>query len=204
VRAAVERAYLQPLPPLPLDPVQDLRVRVRRFATIRVLRNLYSVPARLIGQSLLVRVRAELLEVYLGATKLLTIPRLRGYQQHRIDYRHIIDSLVRKPGAFAHYRYQNDLFPSLLFRQAYDTLQAQHPLRADQQYVRLLHLAATTSESEVEAALALLQNVGTPPTLEAVRELVRGKLCVEVPKLEPPVLDLTPYDQLLRRGGSDE
>jgi transcriptional regulator with XRE-family HTH domain len=204
VRAAEERAQLQPLPNLPLDPVQDVRVRVSRFATIRVLRNLYSVPARLVGQNVLVRARAETLDVYLGASKLLTIPRLRGEQQHRIDYRHIIDSLVRKPGAFAQYRYQDDLFPSLAFRQAYDTLCAQQPQRADQQYVRLLHLAAKTSESEVEVALNLLHDAGTTPTLEAVRELVSGQLCIEVPQLAPPVLDLTPYDQLLSNGGKHE
>jgi hypothetical protein len=102
------------------------------------------VPARLIGQTVLIRVRAETLDLYLGAQHLLTMPRLRGYHQHRIDYRHIIDSLVRKPGAFAQYRYQDDLFPSVGFRQAYDTLKQQQPQRADQQYVRLLHLATTT------------------------------------------------------------
>ena len=75
-------------------------------------------------------------------TRLLQLPRLRGEGQRRIDYRHIIDSLVRKPGAFAQYRYRDELFPSLLFRQAYDRLTEQWPQRADQQYVRLLHLAA--------------------------------------------------------------
>lgn len=197
VRAAEERTHLQPLPTLPLDPVQHLRVTVSRFATIRVLRNLYSVPARLIGQTVLMRVRAETLDLYLGAHQLLTIPRLRGYQQHRIDERHIIDSLVRKPGAFAQYRYRDDLFPSLGFRQAYDTLKQQQPQRADQQYVRLLHLAATTSEAEVATALELLHDAGTPPTLDVVRELVGGPLRVRVPDLAAPVLDLSAYDRLL-------
>ena len=109
---------------------------------------------------MLVRVRAETLEVYRGTAQLLTLPRLLGHGRHRIDYRHVIWSLVRKPGAFAHYRYRDDLFPTLTFRRAYDALAAARPERADREYVRLLHLAASTSESEVEAALTLLLEQG--------------------------------------------
>jgi transcriptional regulator with XRE-family HTH domain len=200
VRWIEEREQLRPLPSRPLDPTQDLRITVSRFATIRVLRNLYSVPARLIGQTLLVRVRSETLALYLGASCLLTIPRLRGQRQHRIDYHHIIDSLVRKPGAFAQYRYRDELFPSLLFRRAYDQLVAQLPVRAAQHYVRILHLAASTAESEVEAALSLLGETDTLPTVEAVRDLVRGQIECPLPVVAAPVLDLSSYDQLLTAG----
>ena len=192
-----ERQHLSPLPSLPLDPVQELRVSVSRFSTIRVLRNTYSVPSRLIGHTLTVRVRAETLELYLGATRLATLPRLRGQHQQRIDYRHLIESLVRKPGAFAHYRYRDELFPALLFRQAYDALCRSHPQRADQHYLRLLHLAATGSESEVETALALLLEAGTSPAPEAVRSLVSTCERPPVPQLTSPALDLSLYDQLL-------
>jgi hypothetical protein len=85
---------------------------VSRFSTIQVLRNTYSVPSRLIGTTLLVRVHAETLDVYRATTHLLRMPRLLGQGQHRIDYRHVIWSLVRKPGAFAHYRYRDDLSPA--------------------------------------------------------------------------------------------
>jgi hypothetical protein len=182
---------------MPLDPAQELRVTVSRFSTIRVLRNTYSVPSRLIGHTLTVRVRAEVLELYLGANQLETLPRLRGQQQQRIDYRHLIESLVRKPGAFAQYRYHDALFPSLRFRQAYDALCRNHPQRADQDYLRILHLAATSSESEVETALTLLLEVGTTPTLEAVRGLVRPDERPVLPELTSPVVDLSLYDQLL-------
>ena len=70
-----------------------------------------------------------MLEVYHATTHLLSMPRLLGTGQHRIDYRHVIWSLVRKPGAFAHYRYRDELFPSLVFRRAYDALSAQTPER---------------------------------------------------------------------------
>jgi hypothetical protein len=194
-----ERERLSPLPTMPLDPAQELRVSVSRFSTMRVLRNTYSVPSRLIGQTLTVRVRAEVLELYLGATRLETLPRLRGQHQQLIDYRHLIDSLLRKPGAFAQYRYHDALFPSLLFRQAYDALCRSQSQRADQHYLRILHLAATGSESEVETALALLMEAGTVPTHEAVRSLVHRCERPALPELTSPVVDLSLYDQLLAK-----
>lgn len=177
-------------------------MRVGRFSTIQVLRNTYSVPSRLIGASVLVRVRAEALEVYRGTTKLLTMARLHGRGHHRIDYRHVIWSLVRKPGAFATYRYRDELFPTLAFRRAYDALLAARPERADREYVRLLHLAASTAESEVEAALGLLLEQGAAPTLDAVRELVRVPGPAAVPELAAAPLALDVYDRLL--GGEVE
>ena len=200
-RWAEERAALRPLPALPLAPGRDLRVRVSRFSTIHVLGNTYSVPARLIGATVLVRVRAEALEVYHGTAKLLTLPRLLGRGRHRIDYRHVSWSLARKPGAFANYRYHDDLFPTLTFRRAYDALAASRPERADREYVRVLHLAASTSEAEVEAALALLLERGGSPTLDAVRELVRLPGPAAVPQLAPVALDLAVYDGLLGEEG---
>ena len=94
---------------------------------IQVLGNTYSVPARLIGATVLVRARSETLELYRGTAKLLTLPRLLGRGRQRIDYRHLIWSLVRKPGAFANYRYHDDLFPTLTFRRAYDALATARP-----------------------------------------------------------------------------
>ena len=194
-----EREALRPLPAAPLELCREVRVPVSRFSTIQVLRNTYSVPSRLIGTTLVVRVHSETLEVYRATTRLLTMPRLLGTGQHRIDYRHVIWSLVRKPGAFAHYRYRDDLFPSLTFRRAYDALRSHVPERADSHYVRLLHLAASTAESEVEAALGLLLDQGVTPTFDAVRDLVRTPSVQRVPELSSPVLDLSTYDRLLSR-----
>jgi hypothetical protein len=148
-------------------------------------------------------VRAETLEVYRGTAHLHTLPRLPGQGQHRIDYRHVIWSLVRKPGAFAQYRYRDDLFPSLSFRRAYDALTTALPQRADREYVRLLPLAASRTEAEVEAALALLVEQGTIPTFDAVRELVRLPGPVALPVVRTPVLDFAIYDRLLAGGARD-
>jgi hypothetical protein len=197
VRWLEERAALRPLPAAPLALCRELRVPVSRFSTIQVLRNTYSVPSRLIGSTLLVRVHSETLEVYRGTSHLLSMPRLLGHGQHRIDYHHVIWSLVRKPGAFAHYRYRDDLFPSLVFRRAYDALRAQTVDRADRHYVRLLHLAAGTSESEVETALSLLLEQRLLPSFDTVRDLTRPPAAQPVPELSQPVLDLSVYDRLL-------
>jgi hypothetical protein len=192
-----EREALRPLPAAPLGLCREVRSPVSRFSTIQVLRNTYSVPSRLIGSTVLVRVRSETLEIYRATAHLLTIPRLLGQGQHRIDYHHVIWSLVRKPGAFAHYRYRDDLFPSLVFRRAYDALQARAPERADRHYVRLLHLAASTSEAEVETAIALLLERQLVPSFDTVRDLLRPPAVQAVPQLSAPVLDLSTYDRLL-------
>lgn len=200
-RWAEEQAALRPLPAAPVALCREIRVAVSRFSTIQVLRNTYSLPARLIGSTVLVRVRSEGLEVYRGTAHLLTLPRLSGQGHHRIDYHHVIWSLVRKPGAFAQYRYRDDLFPRLTFRRAYDALIADAAGRADREYVRILHLAASTSEAEVDTALTLLLEQGARPTFDAVRDLVRVPTAASVPVLTPAVLDLGRYDRLLSSGG---
>ncbi|HTC78986.1 MAG TPA: IS21 family transposase, partial [Terriglobales bacterium] len=192
-----ERPLLRPLPTHPLNLCRELRLRVSPFSTITVLRNTYSVPSRLIGTAVLVRVRAETLELYVGTSLLLTLARLHGRQQQLIDYHHLSSSLVRKPGAFANYRYRDELFPVLTFRRAYDALLAQQPSRADREYVRILHLAATTSEVEVDTALTLLLEAGQVPTFEATRAVVRPPTPVEAPRVGAARLDLAAYDQLL-------
>ncbi|MBE3561550.1 MAG: hypothetical protein IMW89_20365 [Ktedonobacteraceae bacterium] len=114
--------------------------------------------------------------------------------QHAINYRHIIWSLVRKPGAFAAYRFREDLYPTLAFRRAYDRLKQATPARADREYIRVLHLAATLSETEVEMALLLLEEADQAPTADAVRDLVRP---IEVRRVALPPINLQSYDQLL-------
>src|SRR5262249_19955799 len=172
-------------------------VCVRKWSTIQVAKRSYSVPSRLIGHWVEARVYADVIEVRYNDKTVETLPRLRGNDQHRIDYRHIIWSLVRKPGAFAAYRYRDDLFPTTTFRLAYDRLVSSGLQRADRDYVRLLHLAASTSESEVETALALLLEASTLPTFDAVRDLVHPPRSGPLLGLCPPDLDLSPYDNLI-------
>ena len=119
-RFAEERAVLRPLPPARLESYKRDRVRVGSGSIIRVDRNVYSVDSRLIGERVDVRLYAEELEVWFDGKVVERIPRLRGQRKHRINYRHVIDWLVRKPGAFENYRYREDLFPTSRFRMTYD------------------------------------------------------------------------------------
>ena len=201
MRFEADWAALRPLPTAPLDFTRELTVRVSRFSLVRVLLNHYSVPSRLIGASLKVRVRSETLELYHGPAPVLTLPRLSGRNRHRIDYRHLIWSLVRKPGAFANYCYREELFPTTTFRRAYDELLAATPTKADAQYLRLLHLAASTSESEVELAIKLLLEGGATPTFEVVRELAGSSKPAPAPTIIKATIDLSDYDTLLTSGG---
>jgi len=113
----------------------------------------------------------------------------------------VIRSLVRKPGAFARYRYREELFPTLTFRQAYDALVTWHGERADVEYVRLLHLAATGSEGAVAQALTSLLSARRAFDYHVVQGLV-APVIPRVPVLRLPQPDLTVYDSLLAGGGA--
>lgn len=171
-------------------------VGVTSWSTIRVRRNTYSVPSRLIGHDVRVHVFDDRLEVFYGSVQQLVVERLLGDGGHRINYRHIIWSLVQKPHAFARYRYREELFPSLSFRRAYDALAGRGDRHADREYLRILHLAATTLESQVEAALEQLMGERRLIDANQVKALVAPSK-PEVPALEAPQVELADYDGLL-------
>ncbi len=197
-RLQEELERLRPLPRRRLGAVRRLTMRVGRGSTIRVQHNVYSVHSRLIGERVEVRVYAERLELWYAQQLVETLPRIRGQRRHRIQYRHIIEWLVRKPGAFAQYQYRDDLFPTSRFRMAYDDLKASHPRRAEKEYLQILHLAARDTEVGVDDALRMLLAQEGPLTAAAVEELVRSGQ--EIPPatdvtVEP--VDLRAYDMLL-------
>jgi hypothetical protein len=148
-----------------------------------------------------VDVHSDRLEVFYAGELQLKVPRLEGEGGHRINYRHIIWSLVQKPHAFARYRYREELFPTLCFRRAYDALLERGDRHADREYLRILHLAAVTMESEVECALELLLREQRLTDAEQVKAMVAPQKA-EVPALEAPTVDLRDYDSLLSEVGS--
>jgi hypothetical protein len=198
-RVAEEIEAMRPLIVDRLPEYSDLAVPVASTSTIRVKSCAYSVPSRLIGERVRVRLFEHRVEVYYADKLELSCERLRG-KGVRIDYRHVIWSLVRKPGAFARYVYREELFPSVTFRRAYDTIQAAQPgIKGDVEYLRILHLAASTFEADVEQALLALQADGTPVTAEAVKKKTAQAADggPPVPELEAPAIDLAAYDALL-------
>ena len=171
--------------------------KVRRWSAIQVAGRSYSVPSRLINKEVQVRLYADWVEVYYQGHFVERMARVRGDGEVNVNYRHVINSLVRKPGAFARYRFREQLFPTLHFRLTYDALKEWRGERADVEYVRILHLAATTMEANVDSALSLLLEAGKPFDYAEVRDLAEPK-----PPAAPALVlsgkpDLKIYDGLL-------
>jgi hypothetical protein len=122
-------------------------------------------------------------------------PRTIGYRA-RIDYRHIIASLVRKPGAFAGYIYREELFPRPAFRQAYDQLVRADERKADRHYLTLLALAAERGEDEVAAAIGAVLRVAGVPWPEVVETGLDPREAT-VPVLAAFTPELHSYDALI-------
>jgi hypothetical protein len=199
-RIAEELAVMRPLVVERLKEYTEEDVLVTGWSTIRVKHNAYSVPSRLIGEWVRVHLYDDKLDVRYGGKSQLMVERLHGRNGRIINYRHIIWSLVQKPWAFAQYHYREELFPSLVFRKAYDALIAKcaNSRAADIEYLRVLHLAASTMESEVETVLERLLAEGALSSAAQVKASV-SPAKPEVPALEAPVVDLHEYDALLGR-----
>lgn len=197
-RFGEEVSLLGRLPRKRQNDFNRLDVRVRPSSTIHVQSNTYSVASRLIGERIEARLFAERLEVWYAQVKIETMPRLHGKGKHLINYRHIIDWLVRKPGAFRNYRYRDDLFPTSRFRMAYDALKRQNPLRAHKEYLKILHLAAHETEEGVNEALRLLLDREWAITVDAVEKIVQsGEKAPPIEDVVVEEVDLCDYDELL-------
>ena len=195
-----EVAQLRRLPEQRLDAVRRERVRVSPGSLVTVHRNYYSVHSRLIGEMVEARVHADTVEIWYGDRKVEEMPRLRGRSKHRIDYRHIIDWLVRKPGAFENYRYRSDLFPSSWFRLAYDALrQEQGPKRGGQEYLAILLLAARRGEDRVEGAVRFLLGSQQALTAATTAQLTEDNASIPVTTITIDPVSLTVFDDLLTR-----
>lgn len=198
-RLTEELAALRPLPAGRLSSWLRLPCRVDSGSLIHIHRNVYSVHSRLIGQEVEARLYADRVEVWYAGSQVDTLPRLVGRDRHAVHYRHIIDRLVRKPGAFANYRYRDDLFPNSRFRLAYDRLRDESGDRVGtKDYLRLLQHAARDSEAAVDDALRVLLSSDTSLSAELVIALARRQAELPAPtdvSLEPP--DLRAFDALL-------
>jgi hypothetical protein len=195
---AAELAVMKPLPPTRLSDYDEVHCRVGSASTIRVKKVGYSVPARLIGQELKVEVYERELKLYSGRELLLVLSRHSGDRGVVLDYRHVIDHLVRKPGAFERYRYREQLYPSRSFREAYDHLVTKHgPRGGAVEYLRLLKLASEVGESDIEVMLA--DYLSPPYPAWSVGELRR--ILQPEPKPRLDLVELQPewgsYDALL-------
>jgi hypothetical protein len=194
-RLREEVAAMRELPDRRLDACRIEKVRVDSGSLVYVDRNIYSVPSRLIGERVEARLYVDRVEIWYAQRKVEQLPRLRGRRKHRVDYRHIIDWLVRKPGAFDNYQYRDELFPTSRFRMAYDAMVDAMPGRASKEYLRVLELAAKESEDRVDKALLLLLERENPVidrlAVEAILEAdtAPGWRDVSVAAVDPRMFD---------------
>jgi Mu transposase, C-terminal domain len=198
-RFAEEIEVLKELPNLRYDDYETRDCKVGRGGTFRLLHNTYSAHSRLIGETVKIRVYADELQIWYAQRHIETLPRLRGENGHYINYRHHIDRLVRKPGAFENYCYKDDMFPTSQFRIAYDILRDTYSIRqASKEYLKILELAAKQNESLVNEALRLLINLEDTMSFEKVKEFIDSKQKAPDPTdvyIEP--IDINYYDTLL-------
>jgi hypothetical protein len=205
-RLRTEMQYLRPLPERRLESLRRERVKVDSGSVIYVDRNVYSVHSRLIGERVDVRLGADTIEVWYAGRKVEQLPRLRGRGNHRVDYRHIIDWLVRKPGAFENYRYREDLFPTSRFRMTWDALRETAPVRANKRYVEILEVAAKEGEGRVDEALRYLLDSGELGEGKLNADTVRTLIHEETSLPPATAVDVAPvslaaFDELLGDSG---
>ena len=118
-----------------------------------------------------------------------------------MDYRHIIDWLVRKPGALENYRYRDELFPTSRFRIAFDELKEKLGARGNKEYLVILEMAAKESEAKVDEALrGLLEKGEAAVSAEAVREALKEKGTGSIREVEVVSVDLRMFDELCGSG----
>lgn len=198
----VERASLRPLPVRRTADFEELDARVSKFGVFSAKGVLYSVPSRLVGQRLKVRLYKDHLQAWLGGVKVFECERLhsnRGSRHpKRIDWRHMLPTLKRKPGAFARWVLRDAMFPRTEYAQTWEHLRTRLPERqACRLMVDLLDLADRASVvGELAVALAVLNDQGELPDIDVLRARFAPRPAV-VPSVEVLLPATSVYDQLL-------
>jgi hypothetical protein len=204
-----ERPHLAQLPPQRAGAAEEALVTVTRSSGFSLRHVFYTVPSTLIGHRLRVRLHDDRLECFLGTSPVLTLPRGRapgggrGRRAHVIDYRHIIHSLRRKPGALLNLTYRDQLFPRTAYRRAWDALLAALPAQAAcRAMVGLLALAHDRAcEAELATTLETLLDAGELPNLASLRERFTPRPQAP-PDIAVPLPDIATYDALLAAGAA--
>jgi transposase len=205
-KLAKELSAMRAKPVVELPDFKEVMVSVSNNSTIRVRKLVYSVPSRLIGVKLLARIYENEIFLLEGADVVARLPMGTGDSGAVIDFRHIIGHLLRKPGAFAGYRWREELFPANAYRAAFDHLERRNALTADRRYLEILKVAADEGVTAVENALEqLLCAPRAEVSADEVREMLETWQDLQREWRERPAMavDLGSYDDLLDGGGPD-
>ena len=201
-RIDVERAALSALPPQRTDDFEELQVRVTSSGGFTLRKVFYTVPSRLIGHRLRVRLYDDRLALFIGSTPLMSIPRGRaqrsGKHGHVVDYRHVIHSLRRKPMALLHLVYRDQLFPREAYRRTFEALLEQtDERRACRAMVQLLALAHERNcEAELASCLTKDLEAHRLPSLDGYRARFAPDP-QSLPEVHVQLGSLADYDALL-------
>jgi hypothetical protein len=210
-RIDVERASLSPLPARRTTDCEEVTVRVTSSGGFLLRKVFYTVPSRLIGHQLRVRIYDDRLDLLLGATFLVTLPRARvarhGPHRHVVNYHHVIHSLRKKPfrrrrtcgsTALMGLVYRDQLFPRQAFRDMFAVMLERATERLACRMMVDLSALAHDRGCEAELAAQLEEDLRQKrlPDIAALTALfapLRGSL----PGVEVQLADLSAYDQLL-------
>jgi transposase InsO family protein len=200
-RLADERAMLRPLPARRTAEFYELPARVSKYGVFTIKGALYSAPSRLIGHRLTVREYNDHVECWLGGQRVYDCPRaLRRNGERRarqIDYRHVVEGLKRKPGAFARWVFRDDAFPRAIYRQTWENLNAELPERqACKLIVGLLALAADGHEAALALELEQLYASNELPNLDTLTQQLAPRPTT-IPAINVPLPELNAYDELI-------
>jgi transposase InsO family protein len=200
-RIEIEKAELAELPERRTTDYEEARVIVTSRGGFALKKVFYTVPSRLIGHWLTVRLYDDRLVCFLGSTEVATLQRGRSPDHnkrgHVVDYRHVIHALRRKPMALLNLVYREQLFPREAYKRAFEALIAGvGDKRACRTMVGLLALAHDRAcEAELAEAIAADLDAGQLPELDLLRErLTPQTTAVPEIRIEMPSLDI--YDEL--------
>ena len=196
-----ERACLKPLPARRCADYEELSVRVSSASGFTLRRVFYTVPSRLIGYRLRVRLYDDRLQLRLDESVLLELPRVRppgNARAHVVNYHHVIASLRRKPMALLNSVYRDQLFPRAAYRRAFEALLEHGDERqACRTTVELLAIAHERGcEAELAAALERELDAGRLPELAALRARF-GPDPAQLPAVQVATVALASYQALL-------
>jgi hypothetical protein len=194
-RFAEERKRFRRLPAQPFPEYQEISAPVGRYGTVQIKKSGYSVPSRYMGCVVQAHVTESEVAIYHAQKLVAKHPRVHG-QEHKIHYPHVLPSLLKKPGGFTACRYRDQLFPTVVYRQAHERLLAFDEPRANRHYLQLLQLAVDEGEDKVGEVIATCLREAVAPTPAKVRARLK-KEPEPPPVLSPFVPQLGGYDRLL-------
>ena len=204
-----ERLHLQPLPLQRTADYTEQVTRVSTSSTIRVKRALYTVPSRLIGESLRVHIYDNRLAIYLGATLTVTLARVFASDCNRrarqVDYRHVIASLERKPQAFRYSQIRDDLLPNDLYKALWNWIEEMMaPHKACKTMVGILALADRADcEQQLGSYLEKMMARQIVPSLPDL-QLKFDKKRRQIPDIAVQQPLAASYNDLLQRANPQE